>query len=215
MRLTQLTKVAAVAGVIAAPLTVAVPATYAGTGAASSAFAIGAGGVVSIPQTPAVASSAQPARESVAELPANPLLNASILTATASAGRARASAADLNSAKIGLSAHLITARCENGIGSSNLAKAVLNGHALRAGAAPNTALTVGLDTLGAASVVLNKQVRDAGGRLTVTALELSVALAPGRTQTISIASATCGPISKPGDEAPVPTPVPGDLPVTG
>ncbi|GAA2087873.1 choice-of-anchor P family protein [Actinomadura alba] len=215
MRLTQLTKVAAVSAVIAAPLAVGTPAAHASTGAASSAYGIAASGLVSLPPTPAVASSGQPARASIVDLPANPLLKASVLSTTAAPGRARASVADLRSGKLGLSAHLITARCENGVGTSALAKVVLGGRPLKADAAPNTALTVGLDGIGGASVILNKQVRDSSGRLTVTALELSVGLAPGKSQTISIASATCGPVSTPEGEAPVPTPVPGDLPVTG
>ncbi|MBC6457260.1 choice-of-anchor P family protein [Actinomadura sp. HBU206391] len=215
MRLTQLTKAAAVAGALVAPLAVAAPATHASTGAASSAYGIAASGLVSLPPVSAVASFGRPARDSVAELPANPLLRASVLSAAAAPGHARASVADLRSRKLGLSAHLITARCENGVGSSNLVKVVLGGRPLDATASPNTALNVGLDSLGAASVVLNKQGRDVHGRLTVTAVEVTVALAPGRTQTISIASATCGPVSGPAEAAPVPTPVPGDLPVTG
>jgi hypothetical protein len=233
MRLTQLTKAVAIASVIAAPLAVAAPAASAGT-EASSAFGISATGAVPIPPVPAVSSSAsQPTRKSLLEVPANPLLQASVLATAASAGHARASVTDLKVAKIGLAAHLITSKCENGSGSSTLIKVVLNGRVLKAGAQPNTTATVGLGTLGSASVVINKQVRDADGRLTVTALELSVPLGPGKFETISISSATCGrsaeaptqpglpsqtpapsPSTPPG-AAPVPTPVTGDLPVTG
>jgi hypothetical protein len=85
-------------------------------------------------------------------------------------------------------------------------------------------------------VVLNKQVRNSDGGLTVTAIELSLTLPQAKAETISIASVTCGhapsgdptPPGQPGTtptpspttstppgEAPVPTPVPSDLPVTG
>jgi hypothetical protein len=217
MRLTQLTTIAAVAGVIAAPLSMSSPAALASTDATSSAYAIAARGAAAIPATPAVFSAAEQAtRKSLVEVPANPLVKASVLSASAKAGHARASVADLKAAQLGLAAHLITAKCENGVGASNLVKVVLNGHVLKAGARPNSAVSVPLDKLGTVSVVLNKQVRDASGRLTVTALELNAPLGPGKVETISIASATCGQADEaPRTPAPMPTPVPGDLPVTG
>lgn len=214
MRLTQLTTIAAVAGVIAAPLAMTPQTAFASTDATGSAYAIAASGVAAIPATPAVSSSARQATQtSAVKVPANPLVQASVLNASAKAGHARAVVADLKVAKLGLAAHLITAKCENGAGTSNLVKVVLNGHVLKAGAQPNSTVTVPLDKLGTASVVLNKQVRDASGRLTVTALELSAPLGPGKVEKISIASATCGQAA--GTPAPMPTPVPGDLPVTG
>lgn len=219
MRLTQLTTFAAVAGAIAAPLALAAPASAATgapvaarTGPPASAYGIAASGLVPLAPLPAVASGARPTSRSVVGLPANPLLRARVLTASAAPGRARASVADLRLARIGLSAHLVTASCRNGYGTSHLAKVVLGGRVIGAAASPNSALAVGLDGLGAASVVLNKQVRDSAGRLTVTALELNVPLGRGEVQRISIASATCAAVGAP---APAPTPVRGDLPVTG
>lgn len=238
MRLTHLTKYAALAGALATPLAFVAPAS-ATTGGTTSAFGVAASGLVAIPQTPAVSSTAQPDDKSLAELPPNPLVQLKVLHVTATPGHARASVVDLKVAQAQLSAHLITARCEGGKGSSHLVKASLAGHRLAVDATPNSTVTVPLQGLGTASVVLNKQVRNADGGLTVTAIELSLPLGPGKAQTVSISSATCsgGSVGSPGDpgspggptaspspsptsstppgEAPTPTPVPGDLPVTG
>ncbi|MBA9003220.1 choice-of-anchor P family protein [Thermomonospora cellulosilytica] len=244
MQFRKLTTGAALAGLVAAPLVVAATPAYAAPGGKGSAHAVTATGLVNIPATPAVASSARrPVSKSVAELPANPLVRASVLSAAAGAGQARAGVADLAIARLGLTAEAVTAKCVNGRGVSNLAKVVLRGERLRAAAAPNTGLTVGLDGVGTASVVLNKQVRRPGGGLTVTAIEVTLPPVAGKTQTISIASATCAPgggkspaptptgpdrtppvkgtpTAKPSPSVPVvqapsPKPVPGDLPVTG
>ncbi|MEO3823229.1 hypothetical protein [Actinomadura sp. B10D3] len=234
MRLQALTKCAAVAGALALPFTLGVP-TASATGSAGSASAISASGPVALPAIPAVTSAAQqPERKSVAELPANPLLEARLLNAAAGSGYARASVADLKAVKLGLSAHLVTAKCKDGTGVSNLVKARLNGRTLKAAATPNTTVHVNVPQVGNATVTLNRQVRAADGTLTVTAIEVSATIA-GKTQTVSIASATCGkgtpsqpgqpsepsdpgtpssPATPPG-EAPTPTPIPGDLPVTG
>jgi hypothetical protein len=234
VRLTQLTVIAAAAGVIATPLAIAAPAsaTAAGSG---SAFGIAATGLVTIPPTPAVSSEAeQPARKRLAGLPSNPLASASVLSVSAWAGHGRASVTDLRLAKAGLSAKLVFAKCENGNGISHLGKATLAGKKLKVSPKPNTGLTVPIQGVGTASVILNKQVQGPGGGITVTAIELTLHLAAGKTQTVSIASVTCGPAKSetppPGDpgtpsptpttstppgEAPAPTPVPGDLPVTG
>ncbi|WP_119726978.1 choice-of-anchor P family protein [Thermomonospora amylolytica] len=242
MQFRKLTTGAALAGMVAAPLVVAATPAYAAPGGKGSAHAVAATGLVDIPATPAVASSARrPVSRSVAELPANPLVRASVLSAAAGAGQARAGVADLAIARLGLTAEAVTAKCVNGRGASNLAKATLRGKSLRAAAAPNTGVTVGLDGVGTASVVLNKQVRRPGGGLTVTAIEVTLPPVAGKTQTISIASATCAPgggkspaptgpdrtppvkgtptakpsPSVPAVQAPSPKPVPGDLPVTG
>lgn len=236
MRLTNLTTYAAIAGALATPLALAAPAsaTAAGTG---SAFGISASGLVPIPPTPAVSSSAkQPTRKSLAELPPNPLVSAGVLNVSAWAGHGRASVADVKLAQAGLSASAITAKCENNNGVSHLTRAVLAGRKLQVNARPNSAITVPVQGLGSVSLILNKQVRNADGGLTVTAIELSLALPQAKAETISIASVTCGPAvsgeptppgqpsttptpspttSTPPGEAPVPTPVPSDLPVTG
>ncbi|MQA93361.1 MAG: hypothetical protein GEV11_01540 [Streptosporangiales bacterium] len=98
---------------------------------------------------------------------------------------------------------------------------------------PNSTLTARVGTLGVAEVTLNKQVRNADGTLKVTAIEVKLPLGAGKTETISISSATCGKmVADPGDgdgddgdngggdatppgQAPAPQPVPGNLPVTG
>ncbi|MFC4054348.1 choice-of-anchor P family protein [Actinomadura syzygii] len=240
MRLQALTKCAAVAGALALPFAAVVPGAAATTGGAGSAVAISAGGPVAVPPTPAVTSDAQrPVRKSVVELPPNPIVEARLLNAAAWSGHARASVADLRLLKLGLRASLVTAKCENGNGVSHLVKATLNGRTLKADAAPNTAVTVNLTGVGAATVTLNRHVRDKDGNLTVTAIEVSATVA-GQTQTISIASATCGKGAQPGEPgqppsgpsdpsdpgapstpttppsaAPIPTPITGDLPVTG
>ena len=241
MRLQALTKCAAVAGALALPFGLsaspASAAPIASPGGVGSAVAVSATGSVVVPPTSSVASSAQrPVRKSAAELPANPLVEARLLNGAAWAGHGRASVADVRVARLGLSAHAVTARCENGTGVSNVVNATLGTRALRIGATPNTTVTTDLKGLGAVTVTLNKQVRGHDGNLTVTAIEVSATLA-GKTQTISIASATCGkggggggqpgqpsqpsqpgkptPSPTPPGEAPAPTPVPGDLPVTG
>lgn len=244
MRLTHLTKYAALAGALATPLAFAAPAsatTGGGDSAYGSAFGVTASGLVNIPQTPAVSSAIQPNDKSLLQLPANPLVKLKVLHTTAKPGQARASVADLKVVKALLSAHLVTANCNLGKGSSHLVKASLAGHRLAADAAPNSGLAVPVQGLGTVSVVLNKQVRNADGSLTVTAIEVSLPLGPNKAQTISISSATCSDGSasapiRPGDpgsptataspipaptsstppgEAPRPTPVTGDLPVTG
>jgi hypothetical protein len=235
MRSQLLSRAAVLIGAAALPLAAAVPA-HATDNAAGSAFGISATGPIAIPATPAVSfSGTNTVSRSVAELPPNPVLKARVLNASAGKGHARASVADLRIPKARLSASLVTAKCVQGKGSSHLAEVKLNGKVIKAGATPNAAVGVKLDGLGTVSAVLNKQVRDARGRLTVTAIELTLPLGPGKNETISIASATCGagkdtpapgkpgepqtppstPPSAPPDEAPAPTPVPGDLPVTG
>jgi hypothetical protein len=229
VRLMHLTKYAAVAGALAAPVAFVAPAS-ATSGGSGSAFGVGADGLVSLPHTPSVSSAMPPSDKSLAELPPNPLIELKLLHVTAHPGRARASVVDLKVARAELSAHLVTAECKNGKGTSRLVDASLDGHHLAAGAAPNSTLSVPVHGLGKVSVTLNKQVRDSHGGLTVTAIQISLPLVLGKSQTISISSASCrgdgsvgtpgsptptpSPTSPPG-EAPTPTPVPNDLPVTG
>jgi hypothetical protein len=224
VRSTRLAATAAViTGALAAPLALA--ATASATTGTGSAYGLAATGLVSIPQTPAVTATAD---KSLVSLPANPLIDVKVLHVTAKPAFARASVVDLRVAKAALTAHLVTATCKGGTGVSHLAEARLAGHRLAADAAPNSALTIQVPGLGAAAVVLNKQTRAPGGGLTVTAIEVTLPLPPGRTQTISISSATCtgGTPSTPSkpptptpttppSQAPKPTPAPSNLPVTG
>jgi hypothetical protein len=221
----NMTKCAAIAGVIAAPLAAMAPATATPTtstasygGGASSAYGIYAGGLLNIPETPVVSSHSGPSRKSLVSLPGNSMVSLSVLRAQAVAGHSEASVADLKVLKAAiapgavLSAKLITARCDDGEGTSKLVDVRLAGHAIQAGDRPNSDFTVPVQGVGVVQITANKQVRDRDGRLSVTALELFVR-ALGRTQRIDIASATCaagGPA-----EAPKPNPVDTNLPVTG
>jgi hypothetical protein len=226
----HLTKYAAVAGALAVPAVFATPAS-ATSGGSGSAFGLGADGLVSIPHTPAVSSATSPHDKSLVALPANPLIDLKLLHVTAHPAHARASVLDLKIARAELSAHLVTAECKNGKGSSRLVDASIGGHRLAVAAAPNSSVSVPVQGLGTVSVVLNKQVRTSGGGLTVTAIQVHVPLALGKSETISVSSASCsrGPKTPPGSptptptptsptppgEAPTPTPVPSNLPVTG
>jgi len=229
--LSNIARYAAIAGALAAPLALVVPAASATTGGTGSAYGIAAAGpLVNLPPTPSVQA---PGRNSGARLPANPLIHLRLLDVAAKPGHARASVADLRVVKSALTAHLIVARCYNGRGSSDLARVSLAGRRLKAHASPNTRISILVRGLGTVAVTLNKQVRTAGGGLTVTALEISLPLGPGRQQVVDVSSASCSagsgtpstppptatpapsPTSSAPGEAPKPTPVPSNLPVTG
>jgi hypothetical protein len=230
VRLKPLTTSMAIAAALAVPAAIAATAASASpAGGTSSAFGVSATGLVNVPQAPTVSSATGAHDKSLAELPPNPLVQLKVLHTSAVAGRSRAGVVDLKVAKAALSAHLITARCVAGQGSSHLVKASLAGKRLAVDAAPNSTVTVPVQGIGTVSAVLNKQVHNPDGSLTVTAIELKLALATGKAETIDISSATCAagaptppatptptptPTTPPG-QAPVPTPVPTDLPVTG
>lgn len=229
MSLSKIVKYTAIAGALTTPLALAIPAASAGTAGTGSAYGLAASGLVTLPPTPMVHATDH---KSVFSTPPNPLIHLSVLKAAAKPGHARASVVDLRlvkSARV-LSAHIITARCDNGRGSSDLVRASLAGHKLAAHASPNTTLSIPVQGVGTASVTLNKQVRDANGGLTVTALEVSLALVTGQSLTVDVSSASCSagsstpstpPSATPSPspsapgEAPKPTPVPSNLPVTG
>ena len=250
MRVKNLARAAVLAGAAVLPLAGALPLADAlpsaqaaapparAAAAGGQAFALAASGPVAVPATPSVASSGTPVQRNVVELPANPVVQARVLNASAGKARARASVADVKVPRLHLTASLVNAECVNGQGGSKLVNVRLNGKVIKAAARPNSGVQVNLDGLGTVSLVLNKQTRTADGRLNVTAIEVSAPLVAGRTETIRIASATCGADaggpSQPGQpeqpgpapsnppsaptppgKAPVPTPVTGDLPVTG
>ena len=232
MRLTHVTTIAAIGGALAVPAALAATAsaTPAPTPGVSWAYGVSAAGLVNIPQTPQVSSLKGPRSRSLVELPANPLVKLKALHTTATPGRSRASVVDLKVAQAALSAHLVTARCSAGQGTSHLVKASIAGRRLAADAAPNSTVTVPVAGLGQVDVVLNKQTRNVDGSLTVTAIEVKLALATGKAETIDISSATCSagrpgspvptpspsrPGTPPPSQAPAPTPIPTDLPVTG
>jgi hypothetical protein len=231
VRLKHLTTYVAIAGALTAPVIIAANASADTTGGVSSAYGVSATGLVNLPAIPTASSVSGPKDKSLVELPPNPLVKLKVLHTTATARGSRASVVDLKVAKAALSAHLITAKCVGGQGSSHLVKASLGGHKLAVDAAPNSAVNVPVQGLGAVSVVLNKQVHNPDGSLTVTAIEVKLGLVGGKGQAIDISSATCAggdatppntpgnpttpPTTTPPGEAPAPTPVPSDLPVTG
>jgi hypothetical protein len=215
-------KYAAITGAVAAPVAAAaivIPAASATSGGTpSSAFGISADGLVNIPETPAVSSASHPNTRSIVSVPRNPLVHLSVLRTRAVPGHAEASVVDLKVAKAAispsavLSAKLITARCDGGAGSSRLVDVRLAGRAIQAGASPNSRITVPVEGLGGVQVTVNKQVHNPDGSVTITGLELAVQ-ALDKSQTIAISSATCA--GQASGEAPKPTPVPSNLPVTG
>jgi hypothetical protein len=228
-----ISKFAAAGAALTAAIAFAEPAlavTYSG----SSAYGVAASGLVPLSPTPAVTAPAgQPksVQKSLVSLPANGVLSAKVLGVNAGPGKARASVADLRVAKAKLAANAVTATCLNGVGKSQLVHATICDRTLESAPKPNTTIPVRLEGLGTVTVTLNKQERRHDGRLTVTALSVRVPL--GKVvQTVDVSSATCAaagsqPSPGPGDNgpgddsgsddgtAPVPTPVKGDLPVTG
>ncbi|MGI5166420.1 choice-of-anchor P family protein [Spirillospora sp. CA-253888] len=212
-------------------------------GPGASAFGLGATGPVRVPQVPAVSSSAGEVAKSLVREDRTKLVKAAALDVRAQHDRARSQVADLRVPSAGLRAEAVTARCLAGRGAASLADAVVAGRPLAVAPPPNTTIPVDLPELGRASVVMNKQQRLPDGRLNVTALEVNLPLGQGRTESIRVASATCGRAAgrpegpkgpqgphepkgpkgprgpqKPAQqhaEAPVPTPVKGDLAVTG
>lgn len=231
MRLKHLTVPIAIAGALAVPAAIAASASASPAAGTSSAFGLAATGLVNVPATPAVSSATAPYDQSLFDLSSTPLgklVKLKVLHTSATGDRSRASVVDLRVPQAALSAHLITAKCQGGQGSSQLVKASLGGKRLAVDAAPNSTVTVPVQGVGTVSATLNKQVKNADGSLTVTAIEVKLTLATGQGQTIAISSATCSagdpstppkptptPTNTPPGQAPVPTPVPTDLPVTG
>lgn len=236
----HLIRYAAVAGALAAPLAAAATPAFATTAGGSSAFGLSATGLLSIPQSPAVSSASAPHDQSLGKLPDNQLVQFSVLRARAMGNRSEARVVDLKITDAAilkttvLSAKIITSKCVDGTGRSTLVDVKVAGRSIQAGASPNSTLTVPVQGVASVQVTINKQVRNPNGSLTVTGLELAVQ-ALGKAQVIDIASATCAPGGKtrpappnlpsapntpgtpqsPPAEAPTPTPVNSDLPVTG
>jgi hypothetical protein len=241
----HLIKYAAVAGVLAAPLAAVAPASATTTGGSSAfgLAATGLLSIPQTPAVSSMAAPHSKSLLSLPNNPVVKLsiLKAEAVRNRSEASVVDlrvAQAAILRTAV--LSAKVITSKCVDGVGSSKLVDVKLAGHSIQAGASPNSSLTVPVQGLGGVQVTINKQVRNPNGSLTVTGLELVVA-ALGKYQRIDISSATCAsgdgqispteaptpppgnpgspgspsnPQSPPG-EAPAPTPVNSDLPVTG
>lgn len=244
MRSTHVTKFAAITGALALPLLAATSAS-ATTGPVSSAYGISATGAVTFPATPAVNSAAKPHEATLTKFPANPVITTfSIAKTTALGDHSMASLmyvgiltpkVTLPAGTPKLPAQLVlakvaAARCDAGKGASYLERVQIADKTVKTGTSPNTKVTVPVLNLGHVTATLNKQVRRSDGTLTVTAIELNIVLG-GKAETVDISSATCGrsvtstpstPATAPtpagpasGGEAPVPTPVKSDLPVTG
>jgi hypothetical protein len=123
---------------------------------------------------------------------------------------------DVLSGESGLvNATAIEASCTGDTGAATIADLTAIGLPLEVNTdRPNTA--VGIE--GVVTATVNRQTQNANGTFTVDALVLELL----GQQEIVVASATCGEVTadepdspdEPGD-APTPTPVPGDLPVTG
>ncbi|GLW12894.1 hypothetical protein Misp01_80220 [Microtetraspora sp. NBRC 13810] len=158
-----------------------------------SAYGLSATGPVAIPPLPAVSSpNGAIARRSLFQEPTNGLITASGLLVQANSANSRASAADVATLDKAITAEAVTARCSNGRGTANLTHANIGGRTIDAAPAPNTVIPVTIEKYGTASVTLNKQFRRADGRLSVTAMEVSVPLPNGKSQRVDVASVTCG-----------------------
>ncbi|WP_414945150.1 choice-of-anchor P family protein [Amycolatopsis sp. cmx-11-32] len=212
----------------------AVTATPAVAAPAESAYAIAASGLVTIPRTPSVSGAGKESLASVALPTSGPsLVSAKALNADVKPGYAKSGVTGLSldlatlptaATLPGLSADVIKSECQDGKGSVSIANLKVGGKAIKLDQVPpNT--TVPLAPL--LELVVNKQTKNAGGTLTVTAVSAKLL---GRTQTLDIASATCaksagttpepptkpsGDKPQPSGKAPKPTPVPAHLDVTG
>lgn len=205
---------------------------------ASSAFGLSASGLVAIqPLVPLDSTNGFQQRSQVKVNPAAGV-HIGVVNTEVDVNRAKASVTDLKLQLAGLdvaalSASVIRATCVDGVGQATLASAKIGAVPLDLAPAPNTTVPVP----GVASIVLNKQTRNADGSLTVTAIWIEI----NGVQRIQISSATCAKGSAngggsggggtttipptPGDngngnsngkpQAPRPTPVKGHHPVTG
>lgn len=210
---------AAVAGVTSAVAMLALDPAPVQAASTSQNWANGitATGPVDLSPIPAVASGGATADKSLASLPANQALSASVLHVTAGADAARSAVADLAVANE-LKASLVTASCRHGNGDSKLVNAIVGGQALPVGVAPNTTIAVPPGKGAITKVVLNKQVPNRSGGVTVTAIEASLNVA-GVAETVDVSKANCAGTassrSAPPPAAPAPSPQQGTLPVTG
>ncbi|CNE45544.1 Uncharacterised protein [Mycobacterium tuberculosis] len=203
----------AAAGLLAGGL-VATAGPALAAGGEGSAYGLTLTGPVPVPPVPAVSSTTGKVSKHLLREDRTKLVKASALDVSAAPARARSSVARLAVPSADLTAGAVSAKCVNGKGMANLADAVLAGKRLDSTPPPNTTIPVDVDGLGRTSLTLNKQQRTADGRLAVTAMELML---PGGKGALKVASATCGrgaPV-RPPSEAPAPSPVKHDLPVTG
>lgn len=214
----------------------------------SSAYGVYAGGAVNFAARPLVSSQSGPGHKAL-ELPANSLLDLALFKVEAKGDHASASIAGLRIPHPGaktpgdlVAVSALSARCDNGVGTAELADVEVAGHRVPIGGPPNTNLLAPTAGVGL-RVTPNKQAHNPDGTLTVVALELNLSLGDS-LETIDHASATCGradgrpaptptvpgarsrtaadsraaarpQADTPLQETPRPTPIPTDLPVTG
>ncbi|MFI9006730.1 choice-of-anchor P family protein [Actinosynnema sp. NPDC053489] len=217
MRL-PMTRRAAVTGLVAAAALVlgaapasAAPGDASALGARLTASPLGRDAVTAGPFAAASADGPTAATFAGADLPG--VLRTGVITTSASRDDRTggvgswASTADvrldlLATATGGLSAELVEAECA-GTQKGVVGKATLTGlHLGRLGEvgaepAPNTALDVDLLGVPVARVVLNEQVRDGDGSLTVNALHVTLLGGPLGSGDLVLSQATCGPASLP------------------
>ncbi|WP_329519098.1 choice-of-anchor P family protein [Spirillospora sp. NBC_01491] len=221
--------IATAAGLIATGLAAAVPtAAGAAPRPQGSAWGLAASGLLDLAPMPVVSSADKETSKNLLHLGDAKLVKADAVDVKAAPTNARSTVAGLGVAPAKLTADAVDAKCENGKGSTRLARAVLGGRTLQAAPPPNTTIPVDIDGVGRTSLTLNKQERLANGKLAVTGMELKLPVAKGST--VRVSSATCGQAArhaekpnkptgpsapKPAGEAPAPTPVRNDLPVTG
>ncbi|MQY04893.1 choice-of-anchor P family protein [Actinomadura macrotermitis] len=219
---------------VALGLTMAAPAAAspaAGSDAGSgSAFGLAGAGPVPVAPLPAVSSAGDVVSRTLLRENRTQYVNAGALDVKAAREQAHSHVADLTVPLAGLQAESVSATCRQGQGAAHLTQAVVAGKRLDSSPPPNTTIPVKVDGVGNADLVLNKQERMRDGRLNVTAVALDLPV-NGKTESLRVASATCGkrrpahhakppahhakPPVRPAGEAPKPTPVKGDLPVTG
>ncbi|QFG23510.1 choice-of-anchor P family protein [Actinomadura sp. WMMB 499] len=213
-RLTTAGLLAAGLGAALAPALTAPALADQGSG---SAYGLTLAGPLDIAPVPAVSSGGEQVEKSLLREKGNKFVQAEVLDVRASAARARSKVARLSVPSADLLASAVAAKCDGGRGSAHLADARVAGRRLDVTPPPNTRIPVKIEGVGDATLTLNKQRRMPDGRMNVTAMELTLPLT--EPTTLSVASATCGrpakTVEKKQPEAPAPTPVRRDLPVTG
>ncbi|GGV16549.1 hypothetical protein GCM10010182_41790 [Actinomadura cremea] len=186
-------------------------------GATGSAYGLNLTGPIDIAPVPAVSSGGEQVERALLREKGTKFVQAEALDVRASAARARSQVARLSVPAADLLASAVAAKCDGGRGSAHLADARVAGRRLDVTPPPNTRIPVKIEGMGDATLTLNKQRRMPDGRMNVTAMELALPLT--EPTTLRVASATCGRAAPKAHEkqpeAPAPTPVRRDLPVTG
>jgi hypothetical protein len=195
-----LTALAGVCTVALAPAALAAPTT------SPEAFALGATGLVTLANTP---DQTTVGSTSVASASVAGLLNATGLTATVtSVNSTGAEVASLNTTGLSgilgtVSAGVVQSTCTANAGgtftgTADIANLSILGVTFNGSATPNKSLLMlSLPTgIASASVVLNQQVAGpVAGSETVNAIAITYTLTIGGTETIDVASSSCGPFT--------------------